>query len=357
MRSAFLPALLFLSLVCGSQQTITELGLKPPVVQCTSVKDQFISSTCWSFAGNSMLESELLKKGKQVDLSEMFVARYSYLRKIHRHLSLGGSNFFTPGGQFHDIAWVMSNHGMMPEQAYSGKPNGALNHHHAELDTLLAQFCRKLVSQGIKLMSSAQEDYVNNILDRYLGKLPASFTYEGSVYTPFSFLERYLEINPADYVEITSRTDHPFYTSFILEDKYNWSGDAYYNVPLQDFSAITDYALSKGFTVGWDGDAVDQFFDHRSGLAFLNGSGNDQQSRQRAYIDGSTELNHMMEITGISYDKNNRAWYYVKNSWGDYSNDLGGYLFMRDDYFRMRTVAIIVNKLAIPPDIRARLGF
>src|SRR6186713_1092415 len=70
---------------------------------CTGVKDQYNSSTCWSFAGNSFIESELIKKDiKNVDLSEMFIARYSYLRKINMHLALKGSNFFTPGGQFHD---------------------------------------------------------------------------------------------------------------------------------------------------------------------------------------------------------------------------------------------------------------
>ena len=55
----------------------------------------------------SLLESELMKMGKgTADLSEMFIARYSRLRKIQRHLELKGSNFFTPGGQFHDAAWV-----------------------------------------------------------------------------------------------------------------------------------------------------------------------------------------------------------------------------------------------------------
>ncbi|MEI9957913.1 MAG: hypothetical protein WDM90_16795 [Ferruginibacter sp.] len=61
--------------------------------ECTAVKDQYNSSTCWSFSGNSFIESELLKKHiTGVDLSEMFIARYSYLRKINMHLALHGSN-------------------------------------------------------------------------------------------------------------------------------------------------------------------------------------------------------------------------------------------------------------------------
>jgi bleomycin hydrolase len=64
----------------------------------------------------------------------------------------------------------------------------------------------------------------------------------------------------------------------------------------------------------------------------------------------------MMHITGAVKDKEGKKWYYIKNSWGDYSNGLGGFLFMRDDYFKIRTLAIVVNKNAIPPAIRKKMG-
>jgi len=55
-------------------------------------------------------------------------------------------------------------------------------------------------------------------------------------------------------------------------------------------------------------------------------------------------------------DKNGDKWYYIKNSWGRTTNRFGGYLYMRDDYFKIRTLAIIVNKKAIPADIRKKMG-
>ncbi|MEO7984144.1 MAG: C1 family peptidase, partial [Bacteroidota bacterium] len=75
-----------------------------------------------------------------------------------------------------------------------------------------------------------------------------------------------------------------------------------------------------------------------------------------AFEDQSTLLNHMMHIVGVTKDKKGDKWYYVKNSWGDYSNPLGGFLFMREDYFKIRTVAIIVNKNAIPAATRKKMG-
>ncbi|MEO6611536.1 MAG: C1 family peptidase [Chitinophagaceae bacterium] len=357
-RLVFLPFLLLIIFCEAQKLTLGESGLVPPVVtNCTSVKDQYMSSTCWSFSSVSLLESELMKTGKgKADLSEMFIARYSLIRKIRWHLKLKGGNFFTPGGQFHDAVWVISNFGMVPEEAYNGKGRGEFYHNHAELDTLLSRAVKEWVNRGVTELDTEQNDWVDSLLNYYLGKVPGEFVYKGRTYTPHSFADQYLEFHPGDYVEITSYTHHPFYSSFVLENKYNWTGDKYYNVTIEDFTAIADNALDKGFTVGWDGDATGDGFNFGEGLVYMPAAITDFQStRQKAFEDRSTELDHMMHIVGSTKDRQGKKWYYVKNSWG-VSNPLGGFLFMREDYFRIRTVAIIVNKNAIPVTIRGRLG-
>jgi bleomycin hydrolase len=182
--------------------------------------------------------------------------------------------------------------------------------------------------------------------------VPQSFTYNNKNYTPQSFLKEAMGINLNDYVEITSYSNHPFFTKYILEDKYNWTGDEYYNVPIKDFSAITDNALKNGYTISWDGDAEEATFEYGKGLAYLPFTGKDfQKERQRTVEDSSTQITHMMHIVGSVKDKTGAKWYCVKNSWGDYSNELEGYMFMSDAYFKIKTGAIIVNKKAIPADI------
>lgn len=360
MRYLFLIPSLFVCSVCKAQKLHRlDLGIVVPTPQyCTSVKDQNMSSTCWSFSSTSLLESELMKMGKgKIDLSEMFIARYSMVRKIQRHLKMKGGNFFTPGGQFHDAVWVIKNFGLVPEEVYSGKGQGEFNHNHADMDTIFSWFVKDCVEKGITELNEKQNAIVDSVLNHYLGPVPLEFVYKGRTYTPHSFLEQYLGFNPDDYVEVTSYTHHPFYTKFKLEDKYNWTGDDYYNVPLADFSRITDIALDNGYTIGWDGDAEDEYFDFAEGLAYMPEKiSNFQTQRQVAFQDQTTLLNHMMHIVGKTTDRGGGKWYYVKNSWGDYSNSLKGFLFMRDDYFKMRTVAIIVNKKIIPSDIRAKLG-
>jgi len=358
-RFLFLPLLFLFTLCDGQALSISSLGLTSPVLSnCTPVKDQAMSSTCWSFSANSFIESELIKMGKgKFDLSEMYVARYSMVRKIRRHLILHGQNFFTPGGQFHDVIWVIKNYGIVPESAYPGKGRGEKNHNHAELDTVLSRYVKKMVNNGITSLKAGDEHFIDSVLDHFLGPVPGSFSYQGKIFTPMRFLREMLQVDPDDYLEITSYTHHPFYRPFMLEDKYNWTGDAYYNVPLADFSRITDSALKQGHTIGWDGDADDPDFHFFEGLAYLPYPVIEFQStRQKDFEDRSTLLDHMMHILGVVKDNRGEKWYYIKNSWGDHSNSLGGFLFMRSDYFKIRTVAIIVNKKAIPADIRMKMG-
>ncbi|MEQ1677026.1 MAG: C1 family peptidase [Chitinophagaceae bacterium] len=359
-RLLLLPLLFAFGLCKAQKLKRADLGLlSPDTFTCTPVKDQYMSSTCWSFSSTSLLESELLKMGKgEVDLSEMFVARYSMVRKIYRHLKLKGGNFFTPGGQFHDVVWVLKNFGMMPEEAYNGKGRGELDHNHAQMDTILSRFVKTCVSKGVTELNNEQSRFVDSVLDHYLGRVPSAFNYQGRTFTPQSFLEQYLGINPDDYVEITSYSHHPLYSKFVLEDKYNWTGDAYWNVSFADFSRITNTALDIGFTVGWDGDADDPGFDFNNGLAYTSDTIRTTWPAQRQvdFETKTTLLDHMMHIVGRTNDNKGNTWYYVKNSWGDRTNPLGGFLFMREDYFLLRTVAIIVNKAAIPADIRKKMG-
>ncbi|MBS1510063.1 MAG: hypothetical protein JST86_04435 [Bacteroidetes bacterium] len=326
-------------------------------LSCTAVKDQFLSSTCWSFAGNSFFESELLKqRNMQVDISEMYTARCAWIQKIPLHLASKGLNYLTPGGQFHNIQWVIKNYGLMPESAYSGKVNGTLNHNHGDLDTLLTHFVERLVKQHKTKPVASDWKYINALLDHYLGKVPQYFFVEGKKYTPQTYASKYLKINANDYVEIMSYTHHPYYQAAVFENKYNFTSSKYMNVPFADFVAITDSALLNGYTVLWNGDVTDEHFKFEQGIATLPGHyDNIVQSRQQAFADSSSYMDHLMHIVGLLTDESGHRWYYLKNSWGT-GNALQGYMLMDENYFAIKTAAIVVNKKAIPTAIRKKMN-
>jgi bleomycin hydrolase len=357
-----LPALLFcLPHMCGYAQPYAykKLGLQlPGTANCTSVKDQALSSTCWSFASSSFLESELKRRGNNVaDLSEMFVARCSYLRKIDTHIRLKGQNFFTPGGQFHDVLWVLKHHGMVPQEAYPGLTGSGGYYDHSALDTAIKEYVSYLLANNVTQLQQPHYRYIDSVFNKYFGELPVSFVYGNKKHTAKSFAQEVLTINPDDYVEITSYTHHPFFTTYVLEDKYNWTGDRYYNVPVQNFIAITNHALRTGYTVCWDGDVTENTFDYGNGMAWLSYAvTNYQAERQQTMLNGTSAIDHMMHITATVKDKKGSVWYCVKNSWGNTSNPLGGFMFMSSEYFAIKTTAIIVHKNAVPPAIRKKMG-
>ena len=346
----------------GYTQSITPQseGLKIiHTISANPVQDQSLSSTCWSFASNSFIESELMKHSvSPVKLSEMFIARYSYINKVYQYLAKRGGVFFTPGGQFHDVIKVIKKYGMVPEDIYYGAESNqpGIRYDHQLLDTAMHILVLRLLKED-KISPSANDLLeINKLLDKYIGTVPATFIYRGRSYTPLSFAKNYLHFDPEDYIEITSYTHHLPYTKFILEDKYNWTLDYFHNVPLHDFMEITDNALKTGYSVCWDGDVEEPGFLYEQGIAYLlKDQNNSDLARQTTFEDKTTSIDHMMHVIGTATDKDHKSWYYVKNSWGNTTNAFGGYLFMQRDYFKIKTVAIIVNKNAIPEAIRKKM--
>jgi len=107
----------------------------------TSVKDQNRSGTCWSYSGNSFLESELLRMGKgEYNLSEMFIVRHAYADKAVRYVRFNGSLNFGGGGAFHDVINMMRAYGAVPQEIYSGNLPGEIAPIHGEMDEVFKDY-------------------------------------------------------------------------------------------------------------------------------------------------------------------------------------------------------------------------
>lgn len=356
--SLFLTLLIaiFLNAQPSSETQLPVIHLTDTVT-CTEVKDQSQSSTCWVFGTNSLFESDMIKKfGQRLNLSEMFVARYAWIDKAKKYLETGGKTYFAGGGQFRDVLRVISKYGAVPEEAYTGRVRGEYFHDHTRLDTAMKRFVEGLLKKGRKEFNAKELQQLNDTLDRYLGKVPQTFWHDMIPYTAKTFARDVMKFEN-DYVEVMSFTNLPMYKKCFLDDKFNWAGDSIYNIPLSDLQTLVDTALLNGWSVGWEGDVTETGFNYYKGYAALPESIDHYDSQRiENYKNETTERDHMLHLVGIGKDENGKKWYYMKNSWGAWIGKFNGYLFMSDEYFKLKTVILMVNKEALPKTLNTKLG-
>ena len=363
----------------------------------TSIKDQNRSGTCWAYSTLSYFEAEILKKtGKTYDLCESFVANKTYMDRAVQVVRLHGDCQFSQGGSCYDPLYCMQNYGICPENAmpFPGSLYGDSLNNFNEFFALMEPYVdaiAKIDSRNIRIkkISSQWKVGLQGILDAYLGKCPEKFTYEGKEYTPKTFVAS-LGIDLDDYVTITSYTHHPFYTQFAVEVQDNWRNPLSWNLPMEEMMRVIDNAVNEGYTIAWGGDVSEEGFT-RDGLAYAidtqkaqNLAGSDmarwlkmketekknlidslgctvpevvptQEMRQQRFDNWKLTDDHGMLIYGIAKDQNGKEYYMVKNSWGE-TGEYKGIWYMTKNFIAANTMDFMVNKNAIPKDIRKKLG-
>jgi len=355
----------------------------------TTVKNQASSGTCWSFSSLGFFEAELLRMGKpEIDLSEMFVVHHSYTDKADKYVRMNGTNNFAGGGSFHDVLYVLKNYGIVPESAMGGLNYGEEKHRHGELDALTSGYVKVIVSNPNKKLSTSWKTGFEGVLDAYLGKCPEEFSMNGKTMTPLTY-EQSLGLNLDDYVSLTSFTHHPFYTKFAIEIPDNWRWAESYNLPLDEFARVFDYAIDKGYSIAWGSDVSEKGFS-RKGIAvnpetkIENMPGSDQAHwlgisekdredkiyknmkpqpeikvtqaiRQTSFDNYQTTDDHGMVIYGMAKDQDGTKYYLVKNSWG-IDNKYKGTWYASESFVLHKTINILINKNAVPKDILTKLG-
>lgn len=354
----------------------------------TSIKNQASSGTCWAFSAISFFESEAIRLGnikdtlKYPDFSEFFVVSHSYMDRAVKYVMLDGKLNFGAGSEADDVLAVIRDYGIVPQEEMTGMNYGTPLPAQSELDAVLLGYVSAVAKNPNRTLTTAWKPGFQAILDTYLGKYPETFTVDGKEYTPETWRDA-LKINPDDYITLSSFTHHPFYTWFALEVADNWRWDKVYNVPIDEFMAVLDYALENGYTAAWGADVSHPGFT-RNGLAVLidvaatTSAGSDQEhwvgkeegqpapvtivekeptqeSRQIEFENKTITDDHGMHIFGIAKDQDGKKYYMVKNSWGE-SGKYKGVWYATEAFVKGQSMDIMIHKSALPKDLKKRLG-
>lgn len=341
-------------------------------IDCNPIEDQAGSGTCWSFSTNSFIESELAKSGKDpIDLSEMFFVRMTYLDKARKYIRYHGLANFSEGSLGHDVMRMYTKYGAVPEEAYTGLTDGKTRHSHGPMVKDLKRLLDDMIET--REIPDDWEFRFNMLLDKHLGPFPKSFTYEGQTFNPRDFATEYVDIDPTEFVSLTSFMTYPFDERIVLEIPDNYAHQPYYNISVDNLLRTIDYALEKGHSMVWDCDVSDRGFSSARGLAIYPDINSKElaevneafrspteerqvtdATRQEQFDSYTLTDDHLMHIVGRAEDQKGTPYYYVKNSWGERPG-LDGYLFASKGYVMKNTIAIMLHKEGIPTDIREKI--
>ena len=381
------------------KKEVKDEGYKFTIVKenpITPIKNQNRAGTCWCYSGLGFIEAELLRMGKgEYDLSEMYTVYNTYMDRADKSIRTHGDASFSQGGSFYDVIYGMEHYGLVPEEEMRpGVMYGDSLSDHMELSALADGMVAAIAKGKFNKLQSKDGELlckkaIAAVHDVYLGKCPEKFTYKGKEYTPKSFYES-TGLNASDYVSLTSYMHHPFYSKFALEIQDNWRWGESYNLPIDEFMEVFDYAIDNGYSVAWGSDVSERGFN-RYGLAVMpdvkaaREMGSDmahwlkmsaseknaameklyttpqpqkictQEERQLAYDNFETTDDHGMLIYGKAKDQLGNEFYMVKNSWGE-AGEYKGIWYASKAFVRYKTMNIVVHKDAIPAALRAKLG-
>ncbi len=393
MAAAALAALPSMAQEAKSDSLIFTTVIENPV---TCIKNQNNSGTCWSYSSLAFLESEAIKKNPKLkadlDLCESFLVNKTYVDRADRSVRTHGDASFSQGGSFYDAIYCMKNYGLIPEgiMPYPITAYGDSLYNFSSFFPPMEAYVKTVATSSAKKINPAWKKSVQGMINDYLGECPTEFEYKGKKYTPLSFVSDYLKLDADDYVSLTSYSHQPFYSSFILEIQDNWRWASSYNLPLDEFMRVMEESVKNGWTFAWGADVSEDGFSRRTGknrsvatipnVKATAGVGSDQsrwtgekagakitesdnagekeitqEMRQEAYDNWETTDDHGMQIYGIAKDQNGKEYFMMKNSWGE-SGPYKGFWYISKPYVAYKTMNIIINKNAVPKDIRKKLG-
>ena len=312
---------------------------------------QYYTSTCWSFSATSFYETEIYRlTGKKIKLSEMWTPYFEYIEKAMRYIRERSKSYVAGGAESNSIQRIWKKYGIAPAEAYSGVLNRDDKHDHVLLVKELNSYLKYIKKNKIDIWDEEENrKHIALIVDKYMGRPPEKFKYNGKSMMPHEFLKE-TGLNLDDYCSVMSTSYFPFYTKqeFRVPDNW-WHSKEYINLPLDVWYAIIKKSIKSGYTVIIGGDISEPGRVGPRDIAFIPtfdipGKYIDQDSREYRIYNHTTTDDHGVHLVGYTRIKG-KDWFLVKDS--NRSSRQGkykGYFFFREDFIKLKMLTFTVHK-------------
>ena len=314
---------------------------------------QALSGMCWCFSTTSFFESEIYRQTKRkIKLSELYTVYWEYVEKAQRFVQERGNSVFGEGSEANAVMRVWQKYGIVPGEAYTGLLNGQPFHDHGKMYAEMNGFLQSLKTSNTWNENTALET-IQSIMNHYIGAPPKSISVNGKQMSPKEYFEKIVNLNPADYIELMSLKEKPYYefAEYEVEDNW-WHSKEYYNVPLDIFTASFKKAVRGGFTAAIGGDTSEPGYEGHAGIAVvpsfdIPSTYIDEDARAFRFANATTQDDHGIHLVGFT-EKDGKDWYLIKDSGaGSRNNSHPGYYFYHEDYVKLKMLGILVHKDAL----------
>jgi len=342
-------------------------------IATTPSKDLQRQGSCWSNAGAAFLEAEMLKNGKKnIDLAEMDFIHNAYLQKAEVYLQKMGKIRVGEDGLASDVIKSMTQFGFVPEDGYMKSDKDPFSEDTGEMDAILRGTLMVVLEKENGDFNERWRNTYNVALSSYIGEAMINFKNNNEDFTPKSFADK-SGLNADDYVLISSDSREELYKSFFLPVQSNWSDERAFNVAPDDLTKVMKTAVEKGFTVVWYGDLVQKMIFAKENIALVpEGKMPVEKTSEtdKAVMEPVAEkvisasarqekfqsiLNSNLDyklVFGLNKDKKGTDYLLAKNTCKSGDEVLN----LSDAYVKLNTVFLLLNKNALPADLKTKLG-
>lgn len=340
-------------------------------VKSSPTKDLQRKGTCWSNAGTALLEAEMLRQGKkEINLSEIDFIHNAFLLKAELYIATNGKFRVGENGIAFDVIKSVEKYGMAPESAYMAPAPMETEPASGEMEAVLRGTLMMALQKDNGQFAGRWSETYDAALSNYIGETMIEFDYEGKKYSPKSFAQN-SGLVTSDYILITSDNRQVMYKPFVLGMKDNWSEEKFYNVSPEDMVSILSNSVNDGYAAVWCGNIDKEQVFASENVAIVPASkltGTESTTitdknplaektitpadRQLLFETLLDKKNGNMLITGISKDKKGASYVSGKNvcETGD------KVLNLSENFVKLNTVYLMVNKKAVPDNLKGSLG-
>jgi bleomycin hydrolase len=318
---------------------------------------QDYTGNCWCFSTISFFESEVYRSTKQkIKLSELYIVYWEFVEKAIGYVEKRGNQVFGEGSESDAVVKIMKKYGIVPKLVWDGhRPDNFVYRKEPRYDQRQMFKEMKTYLETVKSNNMWYKDliidHIKVILNSHLGgHPPTNFKYNGTSYTPITFLNKVLKLNMNDYYALTSTMKQPFWKQVKFDVPDNWRPTKHYiNVPLNVFYNAIKACTKKGYSLCIGGDVSEPGYNGKYDIATvptydIPQGYIDQHSRELRIENKTTQDDHGIHIVG--YMKiDGRDWYLIKDSArSSRKGKFRGYYFYRDDYVKLKMLSIMLHK-------------